>query len=201
MEVPQKRRKRRTKADIEKSINDATIQLIQEKGFAGVTVTGIAQLAKIEPVVFYNRYDNLEQYLSEFVKQYDYWFSEVADRTKNETSPKEHYQALVKSLFVSLKKNKIMQELLKWELSTCNETSRRTAGLREFHTLPLVRYFEKIIDNPAKDVGAASALIVGGIYYLILHNNLSEFGGIDIDTEDGEKRILSFIDYITETLF
>lgn len=94
-----------------------------------------------------------------------------------------------------------MQELLKWELSTNNEVSQRTAKLREFHTLPLVRYFEKLIKNPSKDIGAAPALMVGGIYYLILHNDLSEFGGIDINEEDGEKRILSFIDYVTETLF
>lgn len=30
-----------------------------------------------------------------------------------------------------------MQELLKWELASNNETSQRTAQLRELHTLPL----------------------------------------------------------------
>lgn len=40
-------------------------------------------------------------------------------------------------LFQSLSENKIMQELLKWEVANNNETSQRTAQLRELHTLPL----------------------------------------------------------------
>lgn len=201
METQKNRRKRRTKADIEKSINDATIQLIREKGFAGVTVTGITQLAKIEPAVFYNRYDDLEQYLSEFVKSYDYWFSEVAEKSKAIEDPKQRYKSLVRNLFISLKENKIMQELLKWELSTNNETSQRTARLREFHTLPLIHSFEKLFKDSAKDFGAITALIVSGLYYLILHNDVSEFGGIDINNAKGEERILSSVDYLSDILF
>ena len=34
-------------------------------------------------------------------------------------------------LFQSLSENKIMQELLKWELANNTETSQRTAQLRE----------------------------------------------------------------------
>ena len=38
-----------------------------------------------------------------------------------------------------------MQELLKWELASNNETSQRTAQLRELHTLPLCQKILKHI--------------------------------------------------------
>ena len=53
-----RKRKQRTKKDIDESINNAAIQLIEEKGFQNIAVTAIMQRAKIEPVVFYNRYDD-----------------------------------------------------------------------------------------------------------------------------------------------
>lgn len=63
-----KRRPRRTKASIIESINNAAIEQIKLNGFSNVLVTDIIKLAKIEPIVFYNHYENLEAFMSEFVK-------------------------------------------------------------------------------------------------------------------------------------
>ena len=75
---PTRRRKRRTKEEIEELINKADISLIQSGGFSNLTVRNIAEEAKIEAVVFYNRYTNIEEFVDEYIKKYDYWFTEVA---------------------------------------------------------------------------------------------------------------------------
>lgn len=54
------RKARRTKADIEKAINEAARSTIMEKGFAQTTILDIIKKAKIEPATFYKRYKNLE---------------------------------------------------------------------------------------------------------------------------------------------
>ena len=72
------KRKRRTNSEIEERLDKAIIQLVKEVGFQGVTVRAITRKAKIEPVVFYKRYRDLHDFIDEFVKKYDYWFSDVA---------------------------------------------------------------------------------------------------------------------------
>ena len=67
----EKRRKRRSAEDIEKSIRDAATQIIKESGFSGLTATGIMQKAEIEPVQFYKRYKDLDAFIDEYVKSFD----------------------------------------------------------------------------------------------------------------------------------
>ena len=54
--MPKERKKRRSGKDLEDIIIDATTKCIKENGFHGVTLTGIAKTADIEPPVLYKRY-------------------------------------------------------------------------------------------------------------------------------------------------
>jgi AcrR family transcriptional regulator len=195
------RRKRRTRNDIEASINEAATGLIEERGFHDITVTAIMQKAKIEPIVFYNRYNDLGEFTDDFVKKYDYWFSDVMKKIENKNDLKTQYASILGSLFDSLQANKMMQQLLRWEVSNNNDTTQRTARLREFYTLPLVEKYKKAFEGSPVDIDAVSALIIGGIYYLILHADLSEFAGIDIRKEDGKRKIHDALDYFSNQFF
>ena len=136
--------------DIKESIINAATHLIETEGFSNLTVTGIMRQAEIEPVQFYNRYDDLNKFIDEYVKKYDYWFSDIVKSQKQSSNDKALYMNILVGLFQSLSENKIMQELLKWELANNNETSQRTAQLRELHTLPLCQKFSNIFSNTLK---------------------------------------------------
>lgn len=196
-----KKRKNRSKEEIEHCIMNAAVNLIENKGFLKLAVTAICKEARIEPVTFYNRYQDLDEFMDEFVKRYDYWFSDIVKMCSVKKDKKEKYLALMRSLLKSLKENKSMQQLLRWELSEQNETTVRTASLREVHTLPLVKEYRSLFSDTSVDIAAVSSLIVGGIYYIILHGNLSQFSDIDINTDEGEKRIYDAIGYLTERIF
>ena len=60
MTEDKKRKPRRTKADIADSIHQAAEDQIIHVGFTNIKVSDIIKHAKIEPAVFYNRYNNLE---------------------------------------------------------------------------------------------------------------------------------------------
>ena len=53
------KRYRRTNVDIQADIIKAAESLIKKKGFASMLVTELIKKARVEPLVFYNRYDNL----------------------------------------------------------------------------------------------------------------------------------------------
>lgn len=195
------RKQRRRKVDIEQSIIHAAIQIIEKKGFSGLLVTELAQKANITPQVFYNRYTDLDDFINFFIKKYDYWFSDIVTGNKNITDPKDKYKKLISSLFDSLSQNKMMQQLLIWELSARTDASRRTAQLREFHTTPLSEEYNNLFSKTSIDITAASALIVGGLYYLILHADLAPFSGIDVKTKEGKERIQNVINHLSEIFF
>lgn len=196
------KRYRRTKADIERSIDKAAKDIILRKGFSGVTVLDIIKRAKIEPITFYTRYRNLEEFFDSFVREYDYWFSEmtrISSEEKQVTS--EGYNEIVRRLFDNLKDDSIMMELLRWEVNECNSVTRRTAMNRELHTLPLASAYEKLFDGTGVDFVAISSLLIAGIYYLSLHRKCSPFCGIDVSTEEGCARIQRALTQLSDILF
>ena len=195
------RRKRRSAKDIEESILDAANQLIENDGFSKLTVTGIIHLAEIEPVQFYHRYEDLNKFIDEYVKKYDYWFNDIIKSQKQSSNDKELYTNILTGLFHSLSENKAMQELLKWELANNNETSQRTAWLRELHTLPLCQKYSRLFSDTDIDIVTISALIIGGIYYLILHDELSTFSGINLKMESDRQRVIKAINKLSDILF
>ena len=94
-----------------------------------------------------------------------------------------------------------MQELLRWEIATKDKNSIRTAKLRELHTLPLCKKFADAFAETEIDIVAISALIIGGIYYMILHCELSEFSGINLNNEQDRERMIKAIKYLANILF
>lgn len=198
---PKGRRPKRTKAQIDDCINQAAVAEIVEKGFSDTILYGIIKRAKIEPIVFYNRYKSLELFYDEFVKSKDYWFVDLLKEIDEPQLSKDELTKILVSLVDALDKDSVMLELLRWEVASENPTTRRSVALREFHTLPLAKDYENLFKNAGIDMLSLCALVIGGIYYLELHKNLSPFSGIDLKTEEGKTRIKEALDSFVKILF
>ena len=96
------KRYRRTNVDIQADIIKAAESLIKKKGFASMLVTELIKKARIEPLVFYNRYDNLSEFYDEFVKRYDYWFKDVLTGVQFPTDSELGYISIFKDVHKSL---------------------------------------------------------------------------------------------------
>lgn len=196
-----KRRPRRTKANLIDCINNAAEEQILKDGFSNVLVTDIIKRAKIEPIVFYNRFENLESFMSEFVKKYDYWFSDILNDFELQSTSEETLTKILQRLFQELNNDSVMLELLRWEVSNGNNITTRTAMLREVHILPLVKIYEELFKDKGIDIAALTALIIGGVYYLSLHKERSSFSGIDINSQEGITRIFNAINFFIEKIY
>lgn len=201
MEETKPKRFRRRKVDIESGINKAAKEIIMKKGFSEMKVLDIIKRAKIEPITFYTRYRNMEEFCDSFVREYDYWFNDITKIKKEKLYTKEGYIEIMQRLLNNLKDDSIMAELLRWEVNNSNSVTRRTAMNRELHTLPLVSVYEKIFEGAKIDFVAISALLISGIYYLSLHRKCSTFCGIDMSTEEGRNRVQNAIKGLSDILF
>ncbi len=179
------KRIRRTKADIETSILQATKELIEKKGFKDLTISAIANHAKIETVVFYNRYTDLDDLLDKFVRSYDYWMNDAIKFDPVNLDVKQNNENLLLGLIDSINSNKVMQQLLAWELIDNNEITQRTADNRERYSKKIINYFSERFEDSEIDICAISALLISGIYYLAMHKHISTFCFIDFNTKEG----------------
>lgn len=199
------RRNRRTYKAIELAIMEATKKLVEEKGFSNLTLTGVAQEAGVEPGVFYHRYDDLYALIEEFIKRYDYFFTDIINAV--DTVHTDNYTAYMTEMLTLLTKllyaNRSMQQLLIWELSEDNDITRRTADLREKYTHHLVQTLDDyFIENGCKiDFRVLAAVVIGGIYYLILHKERSTFCDIDFSTKRGEKLLINTVSTLVSLVF
>lgn len=195
------RRPRRSKADIEDAIHKAAVSQIKKKGFSLALVTDIVKRAKIEPVVFYNRYKNLDEFYDTFVKDYDYWLSDLVRDSIENIDSEEAYSNVIEKILNNLLSDDIMTELLRWEVAEGNNITERTARLRTMHVVDIFRNFEEKHADIGIDVTAVSALLVAGIYYMLLHKDRSSMIGIDINQAAGKRRIINAIREISRLIF
>lgn len=195
------RRPRRSKADIEEAINKAAVAQIKKKGFSLALVTDIVKRAKIEPIVFYNRYKNLDEFYDEFVKNYDYWLSDLVRDSMEEIGSEEGYSNILEKLLTNLMQEEIMTELLRWEIAEGNHITERTSRLRELHAIEMINSYSELYHRENFDIPAITAILVAGIYYLVLHKDRSTFAGIDINTIPGKRRMLKAIRNISSLMF
>ena len=196
-----KRRSRRTKTTIERDVLNAATTLIEEVGFANVTLTGIAQRAQIEATVFYRRYANLEELFDQYTHKYDYWMGNLLEMMPADLNEEEKFKWILKNLTISLYKNKGMQQLLIWELSDNNSVTRRTSRMRELVNEPLIRMMEQIFKDSGMDMNVITAVMISGIYYLILHRNMTKFCNVDFSTKKGRERLEDGIEQLGTILF
>lgn len=177
--MAEKRHVRRTKADIENRINNAAYDMIAQRGFIDLQLTEITHKAEIEPVVFYNRFQNLEDFYGEFIKKHDYWLTDsISKQGEEQNNPSEENCAIILDGFITeLLNDRIMLEVLRWEVAVDNPITERVALVRELHNMQLV---QKYSDNRSPiSMAAFSSIIIAGIYYLILHRDRSSFCGLD----------------------
>lgn len=192
--VEKKRRPRRSRQQIQKMVLDAVSSLVKEKGFSNITITAISQKSEVDINAILRSFGSLEQLLDMYSHFFDYWFRntlENPDRLKND--PIGYYRESVVNLADMLYNNREMQEMLIWEICEDNPTTRKVAMNREISNETVI----KALTDKFKDTGinfdVMAAILIAGIYYLILRRKRSTFFGVDFSTRKGKAKLLETI--------
>lgn len=201
--MDEKRRKsRRTNAEIDRVVMAELEKLVRQKGFDRVSVTALMAKANLETNVFYRRYGSIDNLYNRLAKQYDFWINDTINISElNELGPKLFFAKTLKTLYRELSDNGIMQKLLLWEMSADNSTTRRTAQMRDTMNLSLVEYYDLLFQPINIHIRGIIAILISGIYYLILHRERAPFCSIDFNTDSGEKAFSEAVDVLTDMLF
>ena len=194
------RRRRRTKVEVERDIWAALERLIVKKGFHNLTIVELSQEAQVEPMVLYNRFDNLDDIIEKYLRRYDYWLKD-GSKINPKSTPKNNLKEILTGLIGELYKNDIMQQILLWELTNVSEATRQMAEMRELQYKPLYNYLNEQLQGTKADAKIVIAVLIAGVYYLVLHRKVSTFGLVDFNTKQGKQTLIDTIEELIGYLF
>lgn len=195
------RRVRRTKEEIEKTMFDAATKIIKKSGFPGLTVTGLVKYAKIEPPVFYNRYKDLEEFIDVYVRNYDYWLRDTINLDYTHQTPVENMVYMFDEFIDSLVDNIPMQKLIAWEMTEKNHITERTAQARDYTSKNIIEYFQNAFKDSVIPFDYSVAVLIGGVYYLIIHRDVGTFNFLDFSKPESIEDLKKWIREIIYKIF
>ena len=174
----------------EKRLLIAVSQIIEKEGLSKIGVNKIAKQAKCDKVLIYRYFGGLEGLLAAWAKDNDFYtlaYQAYSERvTKAESSEdiiKLTQTVLLKQLNF-LRTNKLMQELLAWELSG-NSTFRSIQDERERNGFKLQEELEKKLGKESKDVRMFITILIASINYIVLATRQYRiFNGIDFSNPE-----------------
>ena len=195
-------RVRRTNAEIDNAVMTELEKLVIRNGFEKVLVTELMANAQLEPPVFYRRYGSIDSLYDKLAKRYDFWINDTIKMSElSDLGPKLFFAKTLKTLYKELNNNVVMQKLLLWEMSADNDTTRRTAQIRDLMNLNLVEYYDVLFKSARINIRGVIALLISGVYYLILHKERAPFCKIDLNTPEGKAAFSEAVDILVGMLF
>ncbi len=176
--------------------------LLAKKGFTGIGVNAVAREAGVDKVLIYRYFGGLEGLIAAFGKEGDFWPSALelagGDLQKFSQMPLDEKLSVFASNFIdSLRKRPLTQAIMAWEIIEPNGLTEELERIRE---QSIIEFFQMFFmkDQLQIDLQAIIMLIGAAISYLVLRSkHIDLFGGLDLGSDQGWKRIEKAIETIS----
>jgi len=187
------RNKERTKENLIIALGE----ILKKDGFSGLSISRVAEEAKVDRRLIYEYFGGLEGLVKEYLNNNDYWnirteeISGIIESSKADNGKALAYQVL-ENQFDSLIGNEEMRRIITWGLSERLAVLKELDLKREHIGDQLLReVFDGTFDHSDKNFRAMYAILMGGVYYLTLHSKMQEnpFCGIDLEQPSGQEEI------------
>ena len=197
----------RNKEQSRQKLIDAVGTIILRDGFNAIGINSVAKEADLDKVLIYRYFDGLDGLLREFAKRKDFYIN-ISDLILDEieNARAEDLKELIIKILVSqlrgLRENRALQELMVWEILERNELTIAIAKDREEKGYELSKRLKEKMNLTGNESDAAIALLVSGIYYLVLRaRTVDVFNGVDLSSEEGWLQIEKAIRQIVISYF
>lgn len=182
---------------------NAVGKVLKTKGYTGLTATNIAKTAGLSRRLITTYFDSVDNLIEIYVTNKDYWteaygkLDELLTDNENVNS-KKVIDTILQNQLNYFYNNSEMQKIILWEISEKTKVMYDVCEERERLGSKIFELSDKEYAN--KDIRAVSALLVAGIYYMVLHakSNNTLFCEIDINKPEGMQRIKNAISLILE---
>lgn len=202
MATPRRRIRIRDKEATMKQFLNAIGSILRKEGFSGLKVNKIARHCGKDKTLISRYFKDLAGLQRAYITEKDYWIPIferfVLTEVDGVAQIKETFVALMQENFEFFCSNAEMQNIILWQISEANPLMTEISMSREAHGEELFKFTEPLFKNSAINFRAIIGLLLGGVYYMVLHarTNKSKVCGIDINIESDKIEILKAIEQI-----
>ena len=187
---------------------EAVGEIFNEEGYEGLGVNKVAKRAGVNKKLIYRYFGNFNYLVEAFITENDYWLmiSErmaAIARDGDYSQLKEVITMVLQNQFNYFLSEPEMQKLILWEISVSSPLMKSIHQAREARGQQMLERTDNYFEGGPVNFRAIAALLVGGIYYMVLHTktNGGLFCDLDLSTEEGQNQILAGIEQIVGWAF
>lgn len=197
--------KHRNKEQTKRKLLQAVGEIIIEKGYSGLGVNKIASKAGVDKKLIYRYFGDGNTLVETYILEKDYWLG-FADRLqefneiKSPDQAKEIISVMLERQFTFLYEEEAMQHMVLEELTSKSPLMASICNIRGNIGASLLKHTDPYFKDSEVNFRAVSALLVSGIYYLVLQAKINggTICGIDINSTEGREEITKTIHHIIE---
>lgn len=198
----------RDKTKTRKKIIEAVGEILGKSGMEKLGVNSIARQARVDKVLIYRYFGNLESLLDAYFDEHEIWPSAILPAsTKTAPYSSSHARELILEYFLDqlneLRRRKTAQEILRWGLVDENRLTEALGKIRQKQRTEILARLSTIkTSSSTKDYEALMSVLDAALTYLVLRSKTSEkFWGVDLHSNFGWQRIEKAItDIVTDYL-
>ncbi|MFB9843932.1 TetR/AcrR family transcriptional regulator [Mucilaginibacter ginsenosidivorans] len=185
-----------------KRLIEAVGQILKDKGYTGLGVNKIAFQAGVSKELIYRYFDSLNNLLKAYISGKDYWQPLLTELSvaaiEKPPDMLQLFVTLLQDQFRFFYEEKEMQKFILWQISELNVLMRSISENRESEGAKLLNLTDEHFRDSGINFRPIVALLLGGIYYVILHaeNNRSTVAGVDANLEKDREELLIAIEQI-----
>jgi AcrR family transcriptional regulator len=182
-------------------------ETLKESGYHGLTLNKVTLCAGVSKPMDYAYFANFNGLLKAYIAGKDSWVAYF----RSLELPEQPTTAELKNCFIKMLQDQFryfhqdmeMQKLVHWQVSEYSPLMRATCENREREGVRLLELAEGHFRNSGISLKAVMALLVGGIYYNVLHDSagLGTMAGIAIKNEKEFDTMLKTIAQVIEWAF
>jgi len=190
-----------SRALIEEKLVQAVGPVLAQVGFNRFDAGLVAREAGVKRVNVFRFFGGLPGLVAAYGESSHFWptveelLVETTEHFKD-LPPEQQVAAFFKSMLITLRRRPLTLDIMAWEALERNELSKRLEDVRVRISL---EYFENLQgDIPESiDLSAIVALLAGAVHFLTIRSrNARTFGGIDLESEAGWRRIEKAIELL-----
>jgi AcrR family transcriptional regulator len=177
--------------------------VLREEGLQGLGINAVARAAGRDKALIYKYFGSLEGLYYAFAETYSLFptLAEMLGPSRENLAgmaPLEIARAAASGYLREIRKRPLTLEILRWELVVRNPLTDALAKVRSAATSE----FNRMLGDPkGLDVPAVTALLYGGIVYLLLKaDGETTFNGMDLGQDATWKRIEATLHRLLESL-
>jgi AcrR family transcriptional regulator len=204
MVTPKKKVKVRDAERTKQLLLNAVSEIIRTDGYAGLKVMKIVRHVNMDKAVIRYHFNGLVNLQKLYIAEKDYWppfferFKLSGEAADEEI--KRMFTEMMQENFRFFRDNPEMQKIILWQISEENPLMRSVSDAREAEGAKLLALADDHFRNTGVDFKAVMGLLLGGIYYMVLHaqSNKSTVCGIDINLERDRETFLKTIGQVID---